>query len=184
MKLRGKAIVLFLIVMGSSGCAGADLAAGPLLMTLHFIGGRSVERSLPADLVTAWTATLDALTRMEIRVRDTDRSGESWVLEGVGETIGVHVTLARITPRMTRISLRVENGGLLADKETAVELLNQVASSLAGPTAGARSAPATQAETPVALGKVSTLSSDGAAPLPADAPRRDDASRLGAPLSP
>lgn len=149
MKLRREAMLLLLIalsgVLGGGGCAAAGLAAaGPLFTALQFVGERSVERSLPADLTTAWIATVDTLTRMEIRVRETGRSGESWGLEGVGETVRVHATLTRVTPRMTRLSLRVEAGGLLADKQTAAEILNQVAIFLAGPTAVAKRGPSVE----------------------------------------
>jgi hypothetical protein len=64
---------------------------------------------------------------MQIRVRHINRSGDPWVLEGAGGTVELHAELA---PRMTKISLRVEAGGLQADKRTAEEILNQVALSL------------------------------------------------------
>lgn len=135
---RGRGATLLLgclaaIALVSSGCAGASMAAGPLISALQAITGRSVERTLSADLETAWTATRDTLNRMDVHVRETDWDGGEWVLEGVGDEVTVHAKLVPVTPRMTRISLRAEGGKLFADKETAEEILNQVTLSLATP---------------------------------------------------
>lgn len=126
------------------GCAGAGLAAmGPLFSTIQMVSDRSVERTLPADRHATWMATLDTLGRMAVRVSESDRTGESWVLRGTGETVTVHGELSRVTPALTRLSLRVEAGRILADKQTAEQILTQVAASLAaqeatrGPVGGA-----------------------------------------------
>jgi hypothetical protein len=111
------------------------MAAGPLLSVLQAIGARSVEQTLAADLETAWTATVDTLTRMEIRIQETDRNEEAWSLEGVGDEVTVYAKLVPVTPQMTKVFLRAEAGGLLADKETAEEILNQLALSVVPPSA-------------------------------------------------
>lgn len=81
-------------------------------------------------LLPLCVATVEIFGRMEIRVRHIDRSRDAWVLKGTGETVELHAELAPVTPRMTKVSLRVEAGGLQADKRTAEEILNQVALSL------------------------------------------------------
>lgn len=119
--------------LGTGGCATLGFAAaGPLYTGIAAIADRSVERTIPADRVTAWGATVDALGRMAVRVDETDRSGERWLLKGNGEAVTVHGTLDRVTTRMTKVSIRVEAGGLLADKKTGDEILNQISASLAG----------------------------------------------------
>lgn len=135
MTLRREAIFLFPLfvatMLAGGGCAAAGLAAaGPLLTAIGTISNRSIERTLSADLQTAWTATVETFSRMEIQVRHTDRSREAWVLKGTGGTVELHAELAPVTPRMTKVSLRAEAGGLQADKGTAEEILNQVALSL------------------------------------------------------
>ncbi len=135
MKLRRETIFLFPLcvatMLAGGGCAAAGLAAaGPLLSAIGTIGSRSIERTLSADLETAWTATVETFSRMEIRVRHTDRSRDAWVLKGTGGTVELHAELAPVTPRMTKVSLRAEAGGLQADKRTTEEILNQVALSL------------------------------------------------------
>lgn len=116
----------------AGGCATAGLAlVGPLAGSLTAIVDRSVERTLPADLSTTWGATADALARMAVRIDETDKSGAKWRLTGTGGATTVHGTLEGVTAGMTKVSVRVEVGGLFADKNTSDELLNQVAASLA-----------------------------------------------------
>ncbi|MBI4611111.1 MAG: DUF3568 family protein [Candidatus Rokubacteria bacterium] len=146
-KSRNAATLLLLValvvgLLGVGGCASAGLMmAGPVVAGFYVLSDRTVERTLAADLAAAWTATRDALTRLEIRVREADRGAETWVLEGTGEKISVRAELTPVTPRLTRLSVRVEAGRLLADKLTGEEILKQVAVSLAGATALARGEP-------------------------------------------
>lgn len=130
---KGGLLALLLVCggLGVGGCASAGQAAvGPLMTAFQIIGGRTVERTVSADRETTWTVTLETLSRMEVQIQETERSEEAWELEGIGEEVEVHGKLTRVTPRMTKVSLRVEAGGLLADTRTAEEILNQVALSL------------------------------------------------------
>jgi hypothetical protein len=118
---------------GTSGCAGAGLAAvGPVVAAVQLVSDRSVERTLPADLETVTSATIEAFNRMAIPVRRSHRETDGWNLETTGKTIAVTARLARVTPALTRVSVRVEAGRLQADKQTSQEILNQVASVLEG----------------------------------------------------
>ncbi len=127
----GTLVVLVPLLVTSGGCVAAGFAAaGPLFTAVQLVADRSIERTLPADLSTALRATADSLTRMGIRVREAERDGEIRVLEGTGTRVTVHAELLPVTPMMTRLSLRVEAGRLTADKRTAEEILNQIASSV------------------------------------------------------
>lgn len=126
------ALGVLLAGLGAGGCTTLGFAAaGPLFTGVAALADRSVERTVPADQITAWAATVDALSRMAVRLDETDRSGERWQLRGLGEAVTVHGSLDRVTTRMTRVSIRVEAGGLLADKKTGDEILNQISASLA-----------------------------------------------------
>jgi hypothetical protein len=57
------------------------------------------------------------------------------VLDGVGEPVLLYTKLLYVSPRRTRVSLRMEARWLLADKESAEEMLNQVSLLLARPNA-------------------------------------------------
>jgi hypothetical protein len=123
--------LLAMAALASGGCASAGfMVAGPLFSAAVAIADRSVERTLPADRGTGWSATVDALSRMGVKVHDADRSGETWTLKGTGDKVSVAVSLAPVTAGMSRLSLRVEAGGLTADKKTADEILNQVGATL------------------------------------------------------
>ena len=116
----------------AGGCATAGMALmGPLAGTVTAMVDRSVDRTLPADLSTTWGATADALARMGVRIEETDKSGAKWRLTGTGGATTVHGTLESVTAGMTKVSVRVEVGGLFADKNTSDELLNQISASLA-----------------------------------------------------
>jgi hypothetical protein len=127
--------LLLLVLLGSGGCVAAGLAAvGPVLGSITALGDRTVERTIPADLSATWGATVDALNRMAVRVEQTEKSGNRWQLTGIEGDVTVYGTLERVTPSMTKLSIRVEAGSIYADKRTAEELLNQVGVSLAGLT--------------------------------------------------
>lgn len=135
MSHRRLAWLLLPVLLGSGGCVTAGLAAmGPVMGSIAALGDRTVERTIPADLSTTWGATVDALSRMAVRVEQTERSGDRWRLTGTYEAITVHGTLQRVTASMTSVSIRVEAGRLYADKRTAEELLNQIGGSLASLT--------------------------------------------------
>lgn len=145
--MRSLLSLLVLMVAGltAGGCATAGLALmGPLAGSVTAIVDRSVDRTLPADLETTWGATSDAMARMAVRLDQTEKAGAKWRLSGTGEAVTVHGTLERVTASMTKVSVRVEAGGLFADKQTSEEFLNQIAASLArftGASARERAAP-------------------------------------------
>ena len=132
--MRPRLSVLFLLLplaLGLGGCATAGfMVAGPLFQAAVAVADRTVERTLPADRATGWSATVDALSRMGFQIRDVERSGGEWTLKGTGDKVSVSVGLAPVTSRMSRLSLRVEAGGITADKRTADEILNQVGATL------------------------------------------------------
>ncbi len=87
---------------------------------------------------------IGCLARMAVRLDQTEKAGAKWRLSGTGEAVTVHGTLERVTTSMTKVSVRVEAGGLFADKQTSEEFLNQIAASLArftGASARERAAP-------------------------------------------
>ncbi len=127
--------LLLIVLLGNGGCVAAGLAAvGPMLGSITALGDRTVERTIPADLSTTWGATVDALARMAVRVEQTEKSGNRWQLTGIEGDVTVYGTLERVTPSMTKLSIRVEAGSIYADKRTGEELLNQVGVSLASLT--------------------------------------------------
>ncbi len=128
------ALALVASAMATTGCATAGLAvAGPLASALYAVVDRSVERTLPADMSRSWDVTTEVLSRSALRIQDVDRDNEAWRFTGSGESLSVSVKLERVTPTLTRLSLRAETGGLTADKKTAEEILNQITATLSAP---------------------------------------------------
>lgn len=119
-------LLLVAVLLASGGCTAAGLAAAPLVGAVQAIADRSAQRTLPADRDSAWRATLEALTSVGVRVAETDRSRDRWRLSAQGNDLTVHGTVERVTPGLSRLSIRVETGGLLSDKRTAEAILDQV----------------------------------------------------------
>jgi hypothetical protein len=129
-------LVILAVGIVTSGCATAGMAAvSPIVGAIWSLGDRSILRTLPADQSTTFGATADALARMGVQIDHTEKSGDSWQLTGTGEGTTVHAGFERVTARMTRVTVRVETGGVFADKRTADEILNQISASLAALTA-------------------------------------------------
>jgi hypothetical protein len=129
--LVASAALLFLAV-ACGGCAAAGMAAvSPVLSAIEALTDRTVERTLPADLPGVSAAALDTVSRLGFKIRDLQRADEAWTFEAANEKLAVHGQLTRLSPSLTRLSLRVEIGSFAADKNTADEILNQIAVSLA-----------------------------------------------------
>jgi len=112
-------VLLLAAVLASSGCVAAGIAAGPLVSAVQAVTDRTLERTLPVDLPLAWGASVDTLQRMGFRLDRLDREADPRVIEGSADGISVTARLSRITATMTRLAIRVETGGLTADKDTA-----------------------------------------------------------------
>jgi len=134
-KALSMATVVFLAV-ASSGCAAAGMAAvGPVMSAIGALADRTVERTLPGDLSGASSATLETISRLGLEIRHTQQADEAWTFEAGNEKVTVHGEFTRLSPSLTRLSLRVEIGTLAADKSAADEILNQISARLADQSA-------------------------------------------------
>lgn len=127
--------LLALIAAGTTGCAAAGLAGGPLVSAVQAIGDRAVERTVAADLRTATAALEAVLLRSAVRVEERKSEGDTVRLRAAGAKVTAEARLERVTSSMTKVSLRVETGGLLADRQTSEHLQAQLALALSPPTA-------------------------------------------------
>jgi hypothetical protein len=118
--------LLLTVVLVSGGCVAAGVAAGPLVSAFQAVADRTLERTVPVDLSIAWGASLDTLQRMGFRLDHLDREGDPRVIEGSADRIAVTARLSRVTATMTRLAIRVEAGGITADKDTAEAIAAQV----------------------------------------------------------
>jgi hypothetical protein len=128
--IRG--LFLVALVAGlTSGCVAAGLATGPLMSAIQLVGDRTVERTVAAELAEAVAVTEAALVRMAFKVEERERDDDLRRLRAVADGVTVHAKLQRVTARMTRVVLRVEAGGILADRDTGTQIHEQIAGLLA-----------------------------------------------------
>src|SRR5215475_1938276 len=95
---RWHSAALFLsAVLAISGCAAAGIAAGPLVSAVQAVTDRSLERTLPVDLATAWGASVETVERMGFRVTRIDRESDPRVIEASADKVSITARLSRIT---------------------------------------------------------------------------------------
>lgn len=144
---RAPAALLVLAAgLAAGGCVAAGFATAPLVSAVQLIGDRSVARTVGADMHAAWAAVETTLSDMAFRVEAREREATGWRLRGVADQVTVQATLERVTPRVTRVMVRVETGGILADRHTAATIHEQIARTVAaaaGATAGTPASPST-----------------------------------------
>jgi hypothetical protein len=128
------------VALATSGCVGAGLAAGPLMSAVQLVGDRTVERTVAAELAEAQGATEAVLARMAFRIESRERDDGIRRLRAVADHVTVHAKLERVTAKLTRVGLRVETGGIVADRDTGTQMHEQIAALVApvaaGPPAG------------------------------------------------
>lgn len=136
-RLAGPLAIVVASGLAMSGCVAAGLAGGPLVSAFQLLGDRTVERTVAADLGEASGATEAVLARMAFRIEHGEPDREQGVrrLSAAADGVTVHVRLARVTGKLTRLGVRVESGGLVADRDTSTQILEQIAAVLA-PTPG------------------------------------------------
>jgi hypothetical protein len=139
------AALLLSAALANGGCVAAGVAASPLISAFQAVADRTLERTVPVDLSIAWGASLDTLQRMGFRLDHLDREGDPRVIEGSADRITVTARLSRVTATMTRLAIRVEAGGITADKDTAEAIAAQVLAQVKTPEGRIDSADAARA---------------------------------------
>jgi hypothetical protein len=140
---RAPAALLVLAAgLAGGGCVAAGFATAPLVSAVQLIGDRSVARTVGADMDAAWAAVEATLSDMAFRVEAREREATEWRLRGVADPVTVQATLERVTPRVTRVTVRVETGGILADRHTAATIHEQIARAVADPAGAPPGTPA------------------------------------------
>jgi hypothetical protein len=141
---RRAAAALLVLAAGlaAGGCVAAGFATGPLVSAVQLLGDRSVARTVGADMDAAWSAVEATLSDMAFRVEARERGATEWRLRGVADPVSVQATLERVTPRVTRVTVRVETGGVLADRHTAATIHEHIARTVAQATGATAGTPA------------------------------------------
>jgi hypothetical protein len=118
--------LLLSTVLTSGGCVTAGVAVSPIISAPQALTDRTLERTIPADQGLTWAASIETIQRMGFKVDRLRSDEEPRVIEASAEGITVTARVSRMTPSMTRLGLRVESGGITADKDTADAIAGQV----------------------------------------------------------
>jgi hypothetical protein len=185
---RVAAPLLAFVLVALTGCAPLlTMGAGPAFSALQVLIVRSVEQTVPADLDATWATTLTTLETMGLALDQVDREGDTWRIRARSASAEVSIEATSVSPRLTRVSARVERGTVSADKETATTLLAEIDRALKpAPVDVARGAD-TRADIAALADEITRLRgivdtaraaapvAPAAAPSPAPSPRVQDA---------
>ena len=111
-----------------SGCVPLALTAvgvGMATGVSHTLGG-IVYKTFTAPRAQVKHATMMALNRMQIKVVETRKNGDSEIIVAKAGDRNIEVDLEALTPSTTRMSVTAKkDGGLLRDGATATEIILQ-----------------------------------------------------------
>ena len=110
------------------GCAAValtTLGVGMATGVSHTLGG-IVYKTFTAPQPTVRKATMTALNRMQIQVKEAKRSGSSEVITARAGDRDVEIELEALTPNTTRMNVTArKDSGILRDGATATEIILQ-----------------------------------------------------------
>jgi hypothetical protein len=101
------ALLALVAATATSACVAAGFATAPLVSAVQLISDRSVARTVGADIGDTWVAVETTLVGMAFRVEGRAREDNEWRLRGVADRVTVEARLERVTPRVTRVTVRV-----------------------------------------------------------------------------
>jgi hypothetical protein len=78
-------------------------------------------------------ASMKALKRMQIKVRDKTAKDEATLIRAETKKLTIEITIEPVTPKATKISINASRLLVLKDRAVAAEIINQVELALAGP---------------------------------------------------
>ena len=120
--------VLALASLNLGGCVAVGLTAlgvGMATGVSHTLSG-IVYKTFSAPQTSVETATRSALSRMQIKVLETKRSGTTKTIKAKAGDRDIEVELEALTPNTTRMTVTAKkDGGILRDGATATEVILQ-----------------------------------------------------------
>ena len=120
--------VLALASLNLGGCVAVGLTAlgvGMATGVSHTLSG-IVYKTFSASQSSVETATRSALSRMQIKVLETKRSGTTKTIKAKAGDRDIEVDLEALTPNTTRMTVTAKkDGGILRDGATATEVILQ-----------------------------------------------------------
>ncbi|MCX5795955.1 MAG: DUF3568 family protein [Elusimicrobia bacterium] len=130
--LRALSFLALVATAGLSGCAAAvPVAVAGAGSGISFTS-TTAYRSFTYPQAQVHTAALQALRRMQIAKTKEKKSGEDIELKGKTKHLTIYITLAPITPTVTKASINAKRNWLMKDQTVAAEILIQMDQILGG----------------------------------------------------
>jgi tol-pal system protein YbgF len=127
---------LYFLMLSLVGCApiGAVTSlTGAAISGTLYVKNQNVERTFVASSSEVREATRLALQAMAFRIKQEEaREGEHYILASASDDYELDITITAITPRATKVTVRVDTI-FERDKATGLEILNQTAAQLIPP---------------------------------------------------
>jgi hypothetical protein len=134
--MRKILVPIAIAAMTLSGCAAVGLTAlgvGMATGVSHTLGGM-VYKTFTAPQAKVRHATLGALNRMQVKVKESKRDGATERIHAKAGDRDIEVELESLTPNTTRMLVTAKkDGGILRDGATATEVILQT-EKIVGPT--------------------------------------------------
>jgi hypothetical protein len=125
-----------IVALGIAGCAPVALTALGVGMATgvgHTLGGM-VYKTFTTPQAHVKRATLTALNRMQIKVRESKREGTMEIIKAHAADRDIEIELEALTPNTTRmLVVAKKDNGILRDGATATEIILQT-EKIVGPT--------------------------------------------------
>jgi hypothetical protein len=127
------ALILLLTLPGCAAVGLTALGVGMATGVSHTLGGM-VYKTFTAPQAQVKRATYGALNRMQVKVKETRRDGQTERIQAKAGDRDIEVELEALTPNTTRMLVTAKkDGGILRDGATATEVILQT-EKIVGPT--------------------------------------------------
>jgi hypothetical protein len=126
--LRALSFLALAVAPGFSGCVAAiPVAVSGAGSGLSFSTTSTIAyRSFTYSKAQVYAATLQALERMQITKTKDEKSGDDIKIKGKTKHLTIFITLASITPSVTKVSIKAKKNWFMKDQSVAVEILIQM----------------------------------------------------------
>ena len=126
----GLSALSFLALAAALGLSGCVAAAVPVAVAGADTGinftSTTAYRTFTYSKAQVHAATLQALERMRIAKTSDKKSGDGIEMKGKTKHLTIYITLAPITPTVTKASINAKKNWLMKDQTVAAEILIQM----------------------------------------------------------
>ena len=126
--LRALSFLALTVAPGLSGCVAVPVVIAGASSGISGINFTSTTayRSFTYSKAQVHAAALQALERMRIAKTRDEKSGDDIKMKGKTKHLTIYITLAPITPTVTKASINAKKNWLMKDQTVAAEILIQM----------------------------------------------------------